>query len=37
LNTINDDERMKAKVMEQTTFCNESKNENEKMKMRKPE
>ncbi len=30
LNAINDNEKMKAKVMEQTKFCNESKNETEK-------
>jgi hypothetical protein len=29
LNTINDDEKMKVKVMEQTKFCNESKSETE--------
>jgi hypothetical protein len=32
LNTINDDEKMKAKVMEQTKLCNESFLKNEKKK-----
>ncbi len=30
LNTINDDEKMKAKVMEQIKLCNECKSEIEK-------